>query len=258
MIAAPVIGHRGAASLAPENTLAGIRKAAATGVTWVELDATLLGDHTAVLSHDDSLERCSNRHGQLSSLSSLDLGSIDVGSWFHLDWQQETLPRLADALLQCQSLGLGLNLEIKPFQWPAQTIAEVLHETISVYWQDKSRLIISCFDLEVLAAYRALDKHIQLGLLFDDIPPLWQLQAQNLNAVSIHCNWQLLMEKEARQIKQAGYDLYCFTCNSPADAARLYSWGVDGVFTDTPQDFLNPAADTTSEYLISLTSPDPL
>ena len=53
-----IIGHRGAAALAPENTLAGIRKAKEHGLNWVEFDVTLLGDGTPVLSHDNHLERC--------------------------------------------------------------------------------------------------------------------------------------------------------------------------------------------------------
>ena len=53
-----VVGHRGAAALAPENTLASIRAAAETGVDWVEVDAKLARDGVPVLMHDDTLDRC--------------------------------------------------------------------------------------------------------------------------------------------------------------------------------------------------------
>jgi hypothetical protein len=39
-----VIGHRGAAGWAPENTLASIRKAKELGVAWVEVDVMLTRD----------------------------------------------------------------------------------------------------------------------------------------------------------------------------------------------------------------------
>ena len=39
-----VVGHRGALDLAPENTIAGIRRAAALGVTGVEFDVKLTAD----------------------------------------------------------------------------------------------------------------------------------------------------------------------------------------------------------------------
>ncbi|MGH6902168.1 MAG: glycerophosphodiester phosphodiesterase family protein, partial [Geminicoccaceae bacterium] len=42
-----VIGHRGAAAAAPENTLAGIRKAKELGASWIEFDVKLTRDGQA-------------------------------------------------------------------------------------------------------------------------------------------------------------------------------------------------------------------
>src|SRR4051812_31874160 len=52
-----IIGHRGARSTAPENTLAGIRQAKREGATWVEFDVKLTADGYAILMHDETLER---------------------------------------------------------------------------------------------------------------------------------------------------------------------------------------------------------
>jgi len=52
-----IIGHRGAARLATENTLPSIRKAVAAGADYIEIDIRNTKDDTVVLSHDDSLER---------------------------------------------------------------------------------------------------------------------------------------------------------------------------------------------------------
>jgi len=51
-----VIGHRGAAGLAPENTLAAFKKACELGVDAVELDVLLTADSKIVVHHDYSLK----------------------------------------------------------------------------------------------------------------------------------------------------------------------------------------------------------
>ena len=48
-------GHRGARGLAPENTIAGFRRALAVGVTTLEMDAVVTRDGVVVLSHDPLL-----------------------------------------------------------------------------------------------------------------------------------------------------------------------------------------------------------
>lgn len=50
-----IIGHRGAAGLAPENTLAAFRRACALGVTGIELDVHLSADTVLVVHHDYTL-----------------------------------------------------------------------------------------------------------------------------------------------------------------------------------------------------------
>lgn len=56
-----IIGHRGAAGLAPENTLAAIKKAIATGVDAIEFDVRLTKDHHLILSHDPTLNRITEK-----------------------------------------------------------------------------------------------------------------------------------------------------------------------------------------------------
>ena len=58
---ATVIGHRGAAARAPENTLAGLRKAKELGADWVEFDVMLSGDGVPLLIHDETLQRTTDR-----------------------------------------------------------------------------------------------------------------------------------------------------------------------------------------------------
>ena len=77
-----VIGHRGIAARAPENTLAGFRRAAELGVAWVELDVQLTSDGVPVVFHDDGLERTTDGQGLLIETPLAVLRGLDAGAWF--------------------------------------------------------------------------------------------------------------------------------------------------------------------------------
>jgi len=57
----------------------------------------------------------------------------------------------------------------------------------------------------------------------------------------VHCNCKYLTEGQADEVRGAGYWLLCYTVNEPVIARRLFSWGIDAIFTDRldliPPDF---------------------
>ena len=73
-----IIGHRGAAGLAPENTLPSFQRALALQCEAVELDVHRVED-TLVVIHDHKLDRTTNTKGRVSELSLEDLTAIDAG-----------------------------------------------------------------------------------------------------------------------------------------------------------------------------------
>ena len=64
-----IIGHRGAAGHAPENTLASLGLAAALGARWVEFDVKLASGGEPILFHDDTLERTTDGKGKVATTS---------------------------------------------------------------------------------------------------------------------------------------------------------------------------------------------
>ena len=75
----PVIGHRGAAGCAPENTLAGLRKAKELKCGWVEFDVRLTADRHPILLHDERFERTTNGRGRAALLSLAEIRCYDAG-----------------------------------------------------------------------------------------------------------------------------------------------------------------------------------
>ncbi|TDO95524.1 glycerophosphoryl diester phosphodiesterase [Marinomonas balearica] len=234
-----VIGHRGAASLAPENTLAAIKAAAASGVKWVEIDVSLIADGALVIFHDETLDRCSTGSGKLRAANLEYIASLDAGSWFSPDYEGEVIPTLTEALDCIQSLGLGLNLEIKHDDVDIDQIVPNVIKALQEQWQDNEKLIISSFNHAALVMCHEMDSSRHLGQLYESIPNNWQEQLADIDAFSLHCDYALLTESQANDIKQAGYKLLCYTINSVSLAEQHWRWGMDSVITDDPNVFMH-------------------
>ncbi len=111
-----IIGHRGAAALAPENTLGGFGKAKEAGAEWVEFDVRITRDSRLAVIHDADLERTTNGRGKVADHDMAALGALDAGSWFAAGggYAGEKVPSLEETLELLGDLGLGANIEVKP------------------------------------------------------------------------------------------------------------------------------------------------
>ncbi|MGB0843757.1 MAG: glycerophosphodiester phosphodiesterase family protein, partial [Alphaproteobacteria bacterium] len=109
-----IVGHRGVTETGPENTLAGIARAAEEGATWVEFDVQLSGDEIPLVIHDDTLERTTNGTGRMIDQKADALTKLDAGSWFDAQYTGQKIPTFLEVLALCDDLNLGMNIEIKP------------------------------------------------------------------------------------------------------------------------------------------------
>lgn len=232
MLMAPVIGHRGCAGQAPENTLTGLREAVRLGARWVEVDATLLADGTLVLFHDDELSRCTTETGFVRQLNWAQASRLDVGRWFGDGrFEGEKIPRLQEAVSLCQELRLGMNIELKTHGEEGEELGAAVAEQLR---HGASDILISSFDDAALQSFRLNNPDCPLGVIYDELPQGWQGQAEALNAVSIHLAAQHLSAEQVASVKKNGRELYVFTVNDQAEAERLWGMGVEGVFSDVP------------------------
>ena len=109
-----IIAHRGGGTLAPENTLAGMRKAKELGYAGVEFDVMLAADATPILMHDQRLERTTSGSGMIAETAYRDMLKLDAGSWYSREHAGEPVPSFERAGRLCIELGLWANVEIKP------------------------------------------------------------------------------------------------------------------------------------------------
>ena len=109
-----IIAHRGASSLAPENTIAAFSKAMEVGARWFEFDVDIAGDGSLIVIHDDTLDRTTTGTGSYYRLGFSDIRRLDAGRWFSDTYRFERIPEAADALEFAHAQQMGANLEIKP------------------------------------------------------------------------------------------------------------------------------------------------
>ena len=234
-----IIGHRGAAGHAPENTVAGFRKAAALGVRWVEFDVQQSLDGHVVLFHDETLERTTSGRGKVGSRTLSELQRLDAGAWFAPAFQGERIPSLSEALRALAALGLGANVEIKPAQGRAAETARAVARLLQKEWPDGLPApLISSFSAEALAVARDAAPEFPRALLARGLPADWRDRLRDLGCTGFHCAHDRLKASEAAEVIKAGYALRCYTVNERKRADTLFRWGVDSVFSDYPDRLL--------------------
>ena len=153
----------------------------------------------------------------------------------------EVIPRYQKATELCRALGLWANVEIKPARGFERETAAAVAKLALELWRAPPAPLLSSFEPVSLDAARAAAPGLERGYLTDRLAPGWDETARALGCVSVHCNSRYLTEAQADEIRSAGYWLLCYTVNEPAIARRLFSWGIDAIFTDRldliPPDF---------------------
>ena len=262
-----VIAHRGARSLAPENTLLAAQKAYDLGADMWELDVALTYDKQLVVLHDDTLNRTSNvaevfpdrQPWSVNTFTLAELKTLDFGSWFvktdpfdtirdgvvsvedQAQMKGTTIPTLEEALTLTKELGWRVNIEIKDLWRTPDGDAAVVRQVVALVEQMElvDSVIISSFRHEYLTRVKALNPNIVTAALVEEGVDDPVALVQSLGAQAYNPGISRMGEyKKIREVRDAGYDVYIYTVNDPVIYKRLDEAGVTGIFTDFPQRLL--------------------
>lgn len=230
----PVIGHRGLAALAPENTLAGLRAAAEHGLSMVEFDLRLSSDKIPMLFHDETLNRTSFGKGNFRDYTAQWLGQLDAGLWFSARFAGEGVPTLWEALRLCETLGLSANIEIKAN--PGEDEATVAAATMVLHGLavPPERVLLSSFSETALAAARRRCPEYARGYLAANWPDDAAEKLEEFGCLSLHCDADHIDYAQARELRRQGYAVLAFTVDEQEFAEFLWKEGVTAIFSDTP------------------------
>ena len=212
-----IFGHRGAAGLAPENTLLGFRRAIALGVDAVEFDIHCVAGRLVVI-HDETLSRTTNGHGDVAGHSLAALRRLDAGGGEHIP--------LLEEVLACLPPEAGVNIELK---------GKGTGAALAACWPCGERdALVSSFDLAELADFRRGRPAARCAPLFHRRRGDMVALAKAMGAWSINVADGLASEAFIAAARGAGVPVLVYTINDPARAKQLAGWGTKGVFTDFP------------------------
>jgi glycerophosphoryl diester phosphodiesterase len=228
-----VIGHRGAAGAAPENTLASIRKAWELGATWIEFDVKLTKDGHAILFHDDRLERTTDGQGAVAATTLAEIRRLDAGVWFGAAFRGEPVPLFEQALALCAELGLGINVEIKPCVNREVDTAQVTMSRLLDLWpRDMPAPLVSSFAPACLRVARDMAPGLPRGYLAGTLPRRWRELLAEYDCATLHLNHRRVVPWQRATILAAGVPVVLYTVNDGLRARQQLEAGVAAVITD--------------------------
>jgi len=219
-----VIGHRGAAGRAPENTLKAIDYAVSVGVDVVEVDARVTRDGVLIVLHDPDFKR----------LTGLDIAARSVDyAWIkeNIRVKGEPVPTLEEVLEYIKDKDVGLFIEVKEPDTTRGVVELVAKHSVV------SQVAVISFHGEALATTRRLNPDIVTGLIYAQ-PPGRVLDAVKLGARVILPHFRLATGRTLGLAHRYGLKVVAWTVNSTEDALRLVEAGVDTLASDIPDELV--------------------
>ncbi len=214
-----VIGHRGAAGHAPENSIEAFEIAFACGVDAIELDVKYVHDELIVF-HDNTVERMTTSMGSIDSFSREEFSKLRLRNG-------ESIPTLQQ-VWDIVPPSIGINIELKGPN-TGRPVAEFVRT-------HSHRYLISSFLVDELAQLKAIATSVPTALLTRVHDNNVLGTAESLGVENIHVMDAAADQSFLLAMFNSGFTVYVFTVNDLARAIQLRELDVAAIFTDVPND----------------------
>jgi glycerophosphoryl diester phosphodiesterase len=244
-----VIGHRGCAGEAPENTLPAFERGLADGAAILESDVHVTRDGVPVLVHDPDVDRVTDGSGHVAAHTLAELQRLDAGHHFSPDGgishpfrgRGVRIPSFEQALQAFP--GARFNIELKD---PAPGAAEATLDVV-LRQRREDLTLLTAGDSELMLRLRtaidARQARVAQGASTADIVELIRSAQEGRAPRSPAMAVQVPREfAGAPLVSRAFVDhahandiqVHVWTINTAAEMAELLDLGVDGIVTDLP------------------------
>jgi glycerophosphoryl diester phosphodiesterase len=223
-----IIAHRGAASVAPENTLAAVRAAIAAQTDAVEIDVQESADGEVMVVHDSDFMKLAGVALKVWDGSFDEIRSIDVGSWFTAGFRDERVPTLQEVLETARGYA-DVVIELKYYGHDQRLEQRVVAIVEAAGMQD--HVEVMSLDYGGVSKLHALRPDWPTGLLM--ARGFGDLAALDVDFVAVNAG--MASRRFVRAAHAAGKKVYVWTINDATHMSSVISLGVDGLITDEPR-----------------------
>ncbi len=224
------IAHRGYSSKYPENTLLAFEAAVEAGADMIELDVRLSRDETFVVIHDARVDRTSDGRGPVARRTLAELRRYSYHNGME-GFGFVPIPTLTEAIDRLSGR-VALNIEVKEDgsrrAGVGENLVRLLREREVV-----DRVIVSSFDLGILAGIKRAEGRLKIGLICDTRRRGFREEVQALAPYSLHPSLALRDEDALRWARSRGMRIYPWVATRRETVERCRASGlVDGVMVN--------------------------
>ncbi len=226
-----LVGHRGAAGLAPENTLPAFQVAIDLGIDGIEFDVQRSRDGVPIVFHDEDLERLTNGTGKLFDRTLDELRALEIKTDHsaYTDVHISTLQEVLEFVRQAEQL---LMIELKePWRFPG--IEEQVIALIRRYDLVERAQIRSFYHDALHIVHRLAPEIAVSELWLDRLPKDDEVIYKTVNAHHV-----LYTPEEIERLHRRGVQVTAWTVDDLQEAQRLKDAGIDGLTTNYPDRLL--------------------
>lgn len=233
-----IIGHRGAAGLAPENTEAAFRAAVSAGVDAVEFDVQFTADGWPVVFHDETLERMAGVASRIRDYTESALQGFDIGFRSGAAFRGERIISVRDVAALVPQV-IDLHAEVKD----CDPVTEVhLRRLLDAFEKQggTGRVVFSSPHEDTISDIRRMLPGARTALLlFKSVrfPSDAARRAAFLGCYSVNPDAGLVTPELVEICHRHHMQVYAFTVNERGMMRKLAQMGVNGFFTDFPDRF---------------------
>jgi glycerophosphoryl diester phosphodiesterase len=216
-----IIGHRGAAGLALENTISSFKKAVNLKADMIEIDVQRTADNQLIVFHDNVLDRITNKKGFVKDLNTASLSKVTLKN-------KSKILLLDDACKFCRDNRIELFIELK-----SEGIATEVFNTASKYLRPE-KLIIGSFHHHEIANLIRSKLNVKTCIIFESYPVNLLNYVLAINSDFVSVGFEAVTDEMIKELKKTRKKILLWTIDTKTEMSKALSYKPFGIITNYP------------------------